>query len=203
MQQIENVSFIRAIVFGALMMLTFSCSNHQIKDAQAVLLIDYELNINGKKAFFSLPKDYSEHKIPKLESDYNEDDNRKFFYISQTNPNNYFTIIVGKEPPPLPSDYLDLYVRRAKNIGKAYINSITCTEKKTFNGHSLYYLMKFYRYPLPYNKYDINSGDSICSTFEYVTCYDNIRYHFVLYSEEPIDDFSYEEKRKVLESIRF
>ena len=63
--------------------------------------------------------------------------------------------------------------------------------------------MNFYRYPFSYKEYNIDSGDSICSTFEYVTYYEDVRYHFVLYSEEHINDFSYEEKRKILESIRF
>lgn len=202
MQRIGDKFFIKIIVIGVLLILIFSCTNHQIKDVQIIRLSEHELNINGRKAFFSLSKDYLKTEIPKIESDYTEDDNRIYFYQSQINPNNYFTII-SKEDKNIPHDGIDHYIEYAKEVNNAYVNSITCTEKKILKGNSLYYLMNFYRYPFSYKEYNIDSGDSICSTFEYVTYYEDVRYHFVLYSEEHINDFSYEEKRKILESIRF
>ena len=198
--QVDRRLTVKALLLLLLALLSFSCDNAPINDPILTMMEKHEVDINGKKAFFSLPLDY-QNSVPPKRDNFEEYD-RLFFYESQSNSNNYFVIIEKDEDVVLP-DALECYVEYVKEVNKAYINSVTCTEKKTLNDHPLYYMMHFYRYPLSHGEYNINGGDSICSSIEYITYYENIRYHFVLYSEEHVDDFSYEEKRKVLESIRF
>jgi hypothetical protein len=41
----------------------------------------------------------------------------------------------------------------------------------------------------------------LSSNFYYYTCFDDQQYGCKLTAQEPIEDFSYEEKRKIIESV--
>jgi hypothetical protein len=44
--------------------------------------------------------------------------------------------------------------------------------------------------------------NSVYSEFDYITCFDKKSYVYRLINREPIKDFSYEEKKYIIESVR-
>ena len=198
--------------------LLYSCNKEtqQVKKKKLDYFVEHTYTVDGKKIKFSLPKWYTDKNIEdkrKLPQYVDSDNIRfsEFVFFSQKNDNSYFSLLIR-------NDSLDSYLSRyPDNILDTLVSYFTIassqsspgtvlTEKKwDKNNHPYYYFIssnRYYqrmRYDHPIEK--LIQSDSIESEFMYITYFGMKGYVFIFSSIESINDFSYEEKRQVLESI--
>ena len=197
--------------------LLYSCNKEtqQVKKKKLDYFVEHSCSVEGKKIKFSLPKWYTNKNIEdkrKLSQYVDCDDIRfsEFVFFSTKNDNSYFSMFIVDDslgyyniPEDLLVDsfasyYLEHYsIRSPGTVFK---------EKGFYKDNRPYYiLMASSRHPYKMDCDDNESflykSDSIESEFIHVTYFGMKRYVLLLSSIENIKEFSYEEKRQVLESI--
>lgn len=201
----------------ALVFLLPSCQReYKQKDKKKLdYFVEHSYSVNGRTIKFSLPKWYTDKNVEDkryLPQHVRSTDIRfsEFIYFSTKNDNNYFLLYIRHDGldshlNKYPDNVLDSFITSSMRAYK-YNPGITFNEKKwDVNNHPYYnliYLGRYYHwmdYRDPINK--LVESDSIESKFAYITYFGMTGYAFLLSSIEGIDEFSYEEKRQVLESI--
>lgn len=197
--------------------LLYSCNKEtqQVKKKKLDYFVEHSCSVEGKKIKFSLPKWYTNKNIEnkrKLSQYVDCDDIRfsEFVFFSTKNDNSFFSMFIVDDslgyyniPEDLLVDsfasyYLEHYsIRSPGTVFK---------EKGFYKDNRPYYiLMASSRHPYKMDCDDNESflykSDSIESEFIHVTYFGMKRYVLLLSSIENIKEFSYEEKRQVLESI--
>ncbi|HPJ90645.1 MAG TPA: hypothetical protein PK662_01745 [Bacteroidales bacterium] len=161
-------------------------------------LIEHEFNARGMRISFILPEDYKHTEIcdniVKVDISGCDIDTLKAF-CSLKNDINKFIITID------PSIYEELSIDTfIKECFKFYLaqDMIPFFEKKYDNNNHVYYLLMAAKIDsIPGIK-----GQYIYSLFKYITIFGETAYNCVLVTYDPIDSFSYEEKRKIIESVK-
>ncbi len=199
--------------------LLYSCNKEtqQVKKKKLDYFVEHTYMVDGKKIKFSLPKWYTDKNIEdkrKLPQYVNRDVIRfsELVFFSQKNDNSYFAMFSVNDSMSYHKYNLteDLLL---DSLAAFYIDSYRLRSPGTMlkekglhkNNRPYFMLMVSSRY-YSRMKYDdpisnLYKSDSIESEFLHVTYFGLKRYVLLLSSIESINDFSYEEKRQVLESI--
>jgi len=161
-------------------------------------LIEHEFNARGMRISFILPEDYKHTEIcdniVKVDASGCDIDTLKAF-CSLKNDINKFIIAIA---PSIYEEFLiDTFI---KECFKFYLaqDMISFFEKKYDNNNHVYYLLMA-------AKIDSIPGikeQYIYSLFKYITIFGETAYNCILVTYDPIDSFSYEEKRKIIESVK-
>jgi len=202
-----------------IIILLYSCNmeTQQVKKKKLDYFVEHSCSVEGKEIKFSLPKWYTDKNIEEKRklSQYVDSDNirfSEFVFFSTKNNNSYFSMFIVDDQlnynkynnsedillDSFASFYVDNYSIR---------NPGTIFKEKGFykDNRPYYFLMASSRYPYKMDCDDTESflykSDSIESEFLHVTYFGMKRYVFIFSSIESIKEFSYEEKRQVLESI--
>ncbi|HOR81470.1 MAG TPA: hypothetical protein PLF32_02295 [Bacteroidales bacterium] len=161
-------------------------------------LIEHEFNARGMRISFILPEDYKHTEIcdniVKVDASGCDTDTLKAF-CSLKNDINKFVILL--EPIVYKELSIDTLI---KDFFEFYLSQdmIPFFEKKYDNNNHVYYLLMA-------AKIDSIPGikeQYIHSLFKYITIFGKTIYNCTLVTYDPIDSFSYEEKRKIIESVK-
>jgi len=194
-----------------MLFMLYSCENRDLSGANKAHTY-HSFNTNNLTINFSLPSYYTKidnEDFCKVIGNYSDEiiRNTKTLFVSNENTKNLFTISCFYD------SLIDLNLNRdidsyviffLKEYYHALYPGVTLTERKIDkNGNIFYYLMISCRYPYDHKMtfFDFMKTDSVYSKFEFYTIVDDQHISIVLESIENIKDFSYEEKRKILESI--
>lgn len=202
-----------------IIILLYSCDKEtqQVKKKKLDYFVEYSCSVEGKKIKFSLPQWYTDKNIEdkrKLPQYMFRDDIKfsEFVFFSTKNDNSYFSMIIVEDKlnynkynhseDLLLDSFASFYVENysIRSPGTVF------KEKGFYKDNRPYYiLMASSRHPYKMDCDDNESflykSDSIESEFIHVTYFGMKRYVLLLSSIENIKEFSYEEKRQVLESI--
>lgn len=213
----EKSFIINKIYICIAISLLFSCQREYQKKDNTKLnyFVEHSYSVDGKKIKFSLPKWYTdknmEHKrhLPQY-VDHDMVRFSEFVFFSTKNDNSFFSLYIRNDSldsylGKYPDNVLDSFTASSMRIYKYYPGTVFTEKKWDNNNHPYYnqvYSCRYYdtmRYDHPINK--LSESDSIESKFTYITYFGMKGYVFIFSSIESIKEFSYEEKRKVLESI--
>ncbi|MDD4545573.1 MAG: hypothetical protein PHP27_07025 [Bacteroidales bacterium] len=197
--------------------LLYSCNKEtqQVKKKKLDYFVEHTYTVDGKKIKFSLPKWYTDKNIEdkrKLPQYLDHDMIRfsEFVFFSTKCDNSFFLLYIRNDSldsylSKYPDNVLDSFIASSMRIYKYYPGTVFTEKKWDKNNHPYYnqvYSCRYYdtmRYEHPIIK--LSESDSIESKFTYITYFGMKGYVFIFSSIESINDFSYEEKRQVLESI--
>ncbi|HOF15599.1 MAG TPA: hypothetical protein PLF32_02160 [Bacteroidales bacterium] len=158
----------------------------------------HEVIMNGKHISFILPENYIHTDMSDIRTREEASGvdflTLKTFYSTQNNKNKFITAIF---PTEYNESSIDLYM---KSYFYYWIvqDMVPFFEKKYDKNNHVYYLVmtaKIESIPQTEQKY-------IHSEFLYITIFGEGYYLCGLSSYDPIDSFSYEEKRKIIESVK-
>jgi hypothetical protein len=171
---------------------------------------DYELIMNGKHISFILPEYYSDTFLPNslIASNWSGVDyvGIHVFY-STINEKNYFSIEIYNSEKKMKTEgqidtfmYQDFFQGIVGNIPPF----VPFIEKKRDKNGQVYYLTMTSGVDLSERERNLEVEEQhlIYSRFEYYTYLDSKHYICVLRNKDKIKDFSYEEKRRIIESVR-
>ncbi len=208
------------LYFVIFLMISCKAGNHQSEQpAEAECnWMSHRFTIAGKTVRFLLPLEYTDKGIDRARALPQYRDNiaifqqSEFIFISTKNNHNFFALFVN--PDSLEFDrkkisvnsILDSVVAEMKILNRQVGRDILFTEKKQDKNKQPYYLLtassrysKRITIDDPISK--LNRSDSIRTQLTYLTYIGMTGYSFGLESVESMSDFSYDEKRKILESI--
>jgi hypothetical protein len=189
-----------------ILLLLYSCrnnnaqsENYEIKDGYK----KHEIIFDNKRISFVIPEYYSDTYIPHdvmLDKWHGVD--KKYIYYSTCNNNSFSFIIFENGYNESLIDTTVNYWIQIYAYGDPAM--IPFFEKyKDMNGHTFYlwisscvdFLQKESHLPK-------ESQNCVCSNFGYMTYFNNKCYSGILETREKISDFSYEEKKYIIESVR-
>ena len=187
----------KSYLFVLIGVLLFSCQNQQ-KDKFSIdddVTREKEFIACGKRISVILPDEYVHTDtfdfIYALRLSGCDIDTFKVFYSTQ-NKENIF--LIGIAPEELPID--SLHTRYFKYFTAN--GMVPFFEKKYDKNDNVYYLL------MTAKMKSLSLKEQVCSysEFAYITISGKKLYTCFLTSYDPIDSFSYEEKRKIIESVR-
>ncbi|MDR0790474.1 MAG: recombinase family protein [Bacteroidales bacterium] len=213
----------KIIYIFSLIIFVAACDKSNDNDTQCDCgMVKYEYEIDNKHISFCLPSHFSDT-IERQKGNPQFCDNllieqSKLVFYSAKDRNAYFCLYIenpsksfwNRPNKPDTNTWLDTTVKyMITNAAYAYMGT-TLTEKRLDkNNHSYYLIFDSHRkWERPiidscFDEFELcKSSDSIDYSFTYLTYFGWSKYMFSIYSIENIYDFSYGEKRKILESIR-
>lgn len=214
MEKLFTIKKISILIF---ILFLFSCQREpkQKDNRKLNFFIEHSYSVDGKKIKFSLPKWYSDQNMEdkrKLPQYVDHDMIRfsEFVFFSTKNDNSFFSLYIRNDSldsylSKYPNNVLDSFIASSMPVYKYYPGTVFTEKKWDNNNHPYYnqvYSCRYYdtmRYDHPIIK--LSESDSIESKFTYITYFGMKGYIFIFSSIESIKEFSYEEKRQVLESI--
>ena len=186
-----------------------SCENQVEKSfLQEEEFQQHKILIDGKYISFMLPKCYSDTFLPNsLVVSYWAGYEEKHVFYSTENIENFFSVVVYDNGMKLETEaemdtlmYIDLFKNLITNIPPV----VPFIEKKKDKKGRIYYLTMSSYVDSIYSErnLELNEQHLIHSEFAYGIYLDFKYYMCVLITQDKISEFSYEEKRKIIESVR-
>lgn len=218
-QQIENVLCINVLLF-ILTLILVSCRNnnevHNIdceKETENSFFLpkenweEHKIVIEGKNVYFVLPDYYSDSYIPNsmIISSWAGYIAKHAFYSTKNNQS-FFSILVFDEKDTLYNENnLDAYIYLYTTLSVNGVPpAVPLIEKKRDDTGQEYCLIMQSCFDTREEEKELEpiEQNAVWSQFSYVTFFGTMQYVCVLQTRESIGDFSYKEKREIIESIR-
>lgn len=202
---ITNTDIIKSIL-GLLLFTNFSCNPPQNNDYIPSELTKHDIEIDNRKISFLVPKGYStEYKVPRfLMYDYDSGEDTILLYNTPENSFNFFEVRISIDTNLFSQKDFDAFMHRGKLIGNSRDYAVTWSYTKTISNIPVWYIVNIFREPsIEYIEHkSCTFSDTICSIITCIMNFDTIVYQFTWETKEHINNFSYEEKRKIMEAIR-
>jgi len=197
------------IILNSRKVSAFENNNPTLTQEDSSHYIKHEIVVENKRITFSLPSSYldscyvMQNWIVSFWSGY---EYKKILCSSEYNSFSFLirTDSIGIKDEKTRDFYMKKEIFKRFTLYNSILPIVPFVEKKQdVFGHS-YYLISGASVDVlkKEKKFDVEEQHSIYSYFAYFTFFGMETYEFVLESRDNVNDFSYEEKRKIIESVR-